>query len=419
MTSKEAMMLDNEVRRRSILTGAVAASLLPAIGTATPAWAGGSKNPAQLAYVGSRTTAARDARGEGITVWSAPADGSAWQRVQALVADNGGSRQGIPANPSFLTFSADGRFAYCVHGDLSLASAFSVDPATGHLTYLNTAETGHANPVHLSVSPDGKWLILANFAVPGDLCSIAIGSDGKLGAVGSRLALPGEMGRTRGLQDGANPHHVPWDPSGRWILVPDRGLDVIHRVRLNSATGQLVLEGATKTRPGDGPRHLLFHPDGTHAYVINEISCSVTTYAWDGNTGALAPLHALRTVPPTDLRNMTGAELAISDSGRHLYASNRSGTGGAASAGPGDDSVSVLELKDYLPEVAGVYSTRGQRPRFIGTDVGTQHLYAANELSDSISGFTLAPSGRVTRENGIIARTGSPVCIVFRPAPTA
>ena len=55
---------------------------------------------------------------------------------------------------------------------------------------------------------------------------------------------------------------------------------------------------------------------------------------------------------------MTGAELAISDAGRHLYASNRSGTGGAASAGPGDDSVTVLEMKDYLPDVAGVYSGR-------------------------------------------------------------
>lgn len=406
-------MLNQEVRRRSVLVGAVAATVSPAV--AAPAWAGGADRD-QIAYVGSRTTAARDATGEGITVWSVPADGSAWKCLQTLTADDGAGRAGIPANPSFLTFSADSRFLYCVHGDLSLVSSFAVDSGSGTLKHLNTVDTGHANPVHLSVSPDGKWLIVANFAVPGDLCSIGIAADGTLGSVASRLTLPGETGRTRGLQEGPNPHHVPWDPSGQWILVPDRGQDAIHRVRLDAATGTLILEGAAQTRPGDGPRHLIFHPDGTHAYVINEISCSVTTYDWYSSTGTLTPLHALRTVPATDLRNMTGAELAISESGKYLYASNRSGTGGASTAGPGHDSVTVLALKDYLPEVTDVYSTRGQRPRFIGTDIGTKHLYAANELSDSISCFTLASSGTVARENGLIAETGSPVCIIFRPA---
>jgi 6-phosphogluconolactonase len=412
-------MLDKQVRRRSILIGAAAAALTPTLPTAAPAWAGSSKGAAQLAYVGSRTTAARDARGDGITVWSVPGDGSAWQKVQTVVADDGTGRPGIPANPTFVTFSTDHRYAYCIHGDLSLASSFAVDPATGKLTHLNTVDTGHANPVHLSISPDGRWLIVANFAVPGDLCSISIGSDGTLGAVASRLALPGETGRTRGLQEGPNPHHVPWDPTGRWILVPDRGQDAIHQVQLDPSSGQLVLRGATRTRPGDGPRHLLFHPDRSHAYVINEISCSVTTYTWDGSTGTLTPLHALRTVPPTDLRNMTGAEIAIHESGRHLYASNRSGTGGAATAGPGEDTVTVLSLdgKDHLPEVSDVYSTGGLRPRFIGTDVGSQHLFAANEISDTIYGFTLATSGKVARQNGLVARTGSPVCILFTPAP--
>ena len=412
-------MLTTQVRRRSILVGVAAAALTPTLSTAAPAWAGSSRNAAQLAYVGSRTTAARDARGDGITVWSVPAEGSAWQPIQTIVADDGTGRPGIPANPSFLTFSADQRHLYCIHGDLSLASSFAVDPATGKLTHLNTVDTGHPNPVHLSISPNGRWLVVANFAVPGDLCSIPIRSDGSLGAVTSRLALPGETGRTRGLQEGPNPHHVPWDPTGRWILVPDRGQDAIHTVQLDGSSGQLELSGVTRTRPGDGPRHLLFHPDGSRAYVINEISCSVTTYAWDGSSGTLTPLHALRTVPPTDLRNMTGAEIAIHHSGRHLYASNRSGTGGAATAGPGEDTVTVLSLdgRNYLPAVSDVYSTGGLRPRFIGTDNDSRHLFAANEISDIINRFTLNESGKVNRQDGVVARTGSPVCIVFAAAP--
>ncbi|MFF2317800.1 lactonase family protein [Arthrobacter sp. NPDC058097] len=411
-------MLNKHVQRRHLLAGALAATVVPATGTGV-AFAGSRSGGAQLAYVGSRTTAARDARGAGITVWRVSSSGSDWELLQTVTADDGTGRPGIPANPSFLTFSWDGSRAYCVHGDLALASSFAVDPSTGKLTHLNTVGTGHENPVHLSVSPDGKWLVVANFAVPGDLCAISIRSDGQLGTVSSRLSLPGQTGRTRGLQDGPNPHHVPWDPTGKWILVPDRGQDAIHRVQLDSSTGVLRLVGSTPTRPGDGPRHLVFHPDGSHAYVVNEISCSVTTYRWDAASGALTPLHALRTAPPTDLRNMTGAEISIHPSGRHVYSSNRSGTGGASTAGPGDDSVTVLELgrKDYLPTVAGVYSTRGLRPRFIGTDSEGAVLYAANELSDSIAAFELGQDGAVRREAGIIARTGSPVCILFRAAP--
>jgi 6-phosphogluconolactonase len=414
------MMLEKQIQRRNILIGAAAAALTPALATATPAWAGSPKNTNQLAYVGSRTTAARDGRGEGITVWSVPADGSAWQPVQTVTADDGTGRAGIPANPTFLAFSADHRYMYCVHGDLSLASSFAVDPATGELTHLNTVSTGHPNPVHLSISPDGRWLVVANFAVPGDLCSVSIEADGTLGAVASRLALPGTTGRTRRLQEGPNPHHVPWDPTGRWILVPDRGQDAIHRVQLDALSGQLLLHGATRTRPANGPRHLAFHPDGTHVYVINEISCSVTTYAWDGSTGTLTALHDLRTVPPTDLRDMTGAGIVIHPSGRHLYVSNRSGSGDASTAGPGEDSVTVLSLdrKDYLPKIVGIYSTGGVRPRFIGTDVGSEHLHAGNELSDTISRFTLFSSGRVTREDGLVARPASPTCILFIPATT-
>ena len=411
-------MLNNHIQRRHVLAGALAAAVLPTA-VAGAASAAPGKRKAQLAYVGSRTTAARDARGAGITVWKMPPSGGAWQILQTVTADDGNGRPGIPANPSFLAFSADGHRAYCVHGDLALASSFAVDPATGQLAHLNTVSTGHENPVHLSVSPDGKWLVVANFAVPGDLCALSIGPDGQLGAVSSRLSLPGQTGRTRGLQDGPNPHHVPWDPTGKWILVPDRGQDAIHRVQLNPS-GILSLAGSTPTRPGDGPRHLTFHPDGSHAYVVNEISCSVTTYRWDATLGSLTALHALRTAPPSDLRNMTGAEISINSSGRYLYSSNRSGTGGATTAGPGTDTVTVLELdrRNYLPSVAGVHSTAGLRPRFIGVDAAGSSLFAANELSDTVIGLELTSAGDVRRVAEVVARTGSPVCVLFREAPS-
>lgn len=416
-------MTESPFPRRSLLAGMLAAGLVPALGitaahaSSQPSASRAGRQP-QLAYVGSRTTAARDASGSGITLWRVPADAGPWQLLQTLTADDGAGRAGIAANPTFLTFSADGTRAYCTHGDLALASSFTVDPATGRLGHLNTVDTGHANPVHLSLSPDGRWLVLANFAVPGDLCTLRINDDGSLGAVGSRLQLPGKTGRTRGLQDGPNPHHVPWDPSGRFILVPDRGQDVVHTVSLETGTGTLSLHHQSPTRPADGPRHLLFHPGADLVYIVNEISASVTTCQWNPREGSLTPVHALRTVPPTDLRDMTGAEIAITTDGEHLFVSNRSGTGGADTAGPGNDSVTVMKLdREGIPEIQRTLSTLGQRPRFIGTDLRSRHLYMANEISGSIAHVPVSEASTPGGKARIVARTGSPVCIIFRPHP--
>lgn len=414
--------MDSSIARRSVLTGAVLGAVstgLTATVVTAPVHARphGTAGKAGIAYVGSRTTAARDAAGEGITVWQVPCDGSPWSLLQTVTADDGAGRVGIPANPTFLILSTDGTRAYCTHGDLQLVSSFTVDADTGKLTHHNTVSTGHSNPVHLSLSPDGRWLVVANFAVPGDLCCIAVEDNGGLGDVSSRLTLPGEPGRTKELQEGPNPHHVPWDPTGRWILVPDRGLDVVHVVALDQESGTLSLHDQAKFRPGDGPRHIDFHPTLPLAYVINEINAAVTTCDWDADHGLLKPVQALRTVPPTDLRNMTGAEIPVAASGKRVYASNRSGTGGRSTAGPGDDSLAVLTLDNAgipIPDDSQVYSTRGQRPRFIGIDPACANLYAANELSNSIVGFSLNPQGKVTRKQGEVATTGSPVCITFR-----
>ncbi|HAC68898.1 MAG TPA: hemagglutinin, partial [Pseudomonas sp.] len=104
------------------------------------------------AYVGSRTTRARQARGEGISVYRVTPAG-ALELVQVV---------GDLINPSYLTLNRAGDRLYTVHGDEQAVSAFAVDRQTGHLAFLNRQDTGGRNPVHLALAPDDRHLVVSN-----------------------------------------------------------------------------------------------------------------------------------------------------------------------------------------------------------------------------------------------------------------
>jgi 6-phosphogluconolactonase len=374
-----------------------------------------------VAYVGSRTTRERNARGHGITVWRVDQRAGSWEQIQLVEADDGDPAtpgDSIPANPSFLTLDVAGRFLYAVHGDGTQVSAFGVDQATGILTLVNTVDTGRRNPVHLSVDPTGRWLVVAHLAPPGSVTSLPIGADGSLGAVTGVLELPGTPGPHKVSQLGPNPHHAPFDPTGRWIVIPDRGVDRIFVARLDPATGRLALgdPGWATARELDGPRHVAFHPALSYAYLVNELRSTVTTYRWDATAGTLAPQQIVSSTAPEMIGDSRGAEIAVAPSGRFVYASNRSGAGDGTPGGPDPDTIGVFRVDERTGNLtpAGWVSTQGIRPRFFCFDPDARRLYALNEVSDTIVGFDVDPELGLLHPTGEVVGTGSPVCLVFR-----
>ena len=125
------------------------------------------------AYVGSRTTRERNARGEGISVYAMDPGSGALERIQVVVD---------LVNPSYLTLDHGGRHLYCVHGDESEASAFEVDRATGRLRRINTQSTGGRNPVHLALDASGGFLVVTNH-LGASLAVLPVQADGSLGAL--------------------------------------------------------------------------------------------------------------------------------------------------------------------------------------------------------------------------------------------
>lgn len=355
-----------------------------------------SKSRAHIvAYVGSRTTKERGARGEGLTVYAIEQPSGAWRRVQTL---------GDLVNPSYLALGREQRHLYAIHGDFSEISAFAVDRASGELTFLNQQSTGGKNPVHLAVDPSGRFVVVANH-LSSSLALITIRQDGSLGERATLFELEGTPGPHRIEQPFAKPHQCVFDPSGRFIAVPDKGLDRVFMLRIDPDRGRLVANDSLPVvaREGAGPRHIDFHPHGRFAYVVNELDSTVTAYGYDPGTGILRPFQIVPTLPDDFVATSRAAAIAASRSGRFLYASNR-----------GHDSIAGFEIDRRSGRLSpiGCYQTQGRTPRFFAFGPSGTVLFVAHEDSDTIVGFDIRDDGALAM-TGVAAQTGSPVCIVF------
>ena len=124
---------------------------------------------------------------------------------------------------------------YAVHSDLDEVSAYAIDK-TGRITALNRQSCGGKNPVHLSIDPTGRWIITANYTA-GSVGVVPIEKDGTLGPRADLVTLQGEPGPDRVRQASSHPHEGVFDPSGRFLAVPDLGFDRIFVFRLDAASG--------------------------------------------------------------------------------------------------------------------------------------------------------------------------------------
>jgi 6-phosphogluconolactonase len=349
-----------------------------------------------FAYVGSRTTRERNARGDGINVYQHDVESGRWTHLQLI--------SGL-ANPSYLAFDRIRQFLYAVHGDLSDISAFRIDHDTGKLTFINSASTAGKNPVHLSIDPTNRFIVVANH-ISSTVVLLARNADGSVGSLADQVTLTGQIGPHRIEQPFSKPHQVELDPSQRFVIVPDKGLDQVFTIRIDAEAGKLSLldAGTPRSREGSGPRHVAFHPGGTFAYVVGELDSTITAYHFDQSTGKLTPFQDLSTLPDTFVGNSRASEVACTRDGRFLYASNR-----------GHDSIVVFSIDPGNGRLTprNWTQSQGRTPRFFALDPAGRFVFAANEDSDSIVPFRTDAQSGALAPTGTVVHSGSPVCIVF------
>jgi len=315
-------------------------------------------------------------------------------------------------NPSFLATNAGGTVLYAVNetGNFNgekagSVSTFSVDKATGSLTPVGTAlSTGGADPCHLQCDRTGRALAVANYS-GGNFALFPIGAKGVLSAP----AVFGEQGTgpNKARQAGPHGHETVFDPSNRYLLAVDLGIDKVLIYKFDQATGKVTPNdpASASLPPGSGPRHLAFHPSGRFVFVINELLSTISTFGWDGAKGALTPVSSTSTLPAGFTGQNSTAEIAVHPNGRFVYGSNR-----------GHDSIAVFSAgSDGHLTLVEHESTQGKTPRNFTLDPSGRWLIAANQDSGTLAVFGVDQTTGALSPAGPLAQVGGPVCVLFMP----
>ncbi|QNF33920.1 lactonase family protein [Adhaeribacter swui] len=311
-------------------------------------------------------------------------------------------------NPSFLTLNSKKTLLYAVNeiGNFNNAksgaiSSFAVDKKTGQLTLLNQQATEGSSPCYVSLDKTEKVALAANYG-GGNVVSYPVQENGSL-----RKAVGNEQHQGNSIsnrQSGPHAHCIIPDPKNNFILAVDLGLDQVLGYRLDPNNGKLTraAQPAFQTKPGAGPRHLTFHPNGKIAFLICELDSTMIALAYNETQGTFTEIQTLSTLPADFTGESYCADVHVSPDGKFLYGSNR-----------GHNSMVVYAINPDTGQLTLVQhvSTQGNWPRNFAIDPSGRILLVANERSDDIYTYRIDQSTGQLTPTGFSVKVPKPVCL--------
>jgi 6-phosphogluconolactonase len=383
----------------------------------------GEAGPPLVAYVGTFSSPLQDVlptqvdlppgNGRGIHILHV-------DRATGALTPAGEVRLGT--SPSCVVLNAAGTRLYSSNetdrvgdGKEGTVSAFAVDRTDGSLELLNTVPSGGAGPTYVSVHPSGRFVLVANY-FGGSVAVLPVLPDGRLGEATDVKEDAGEIGSTRATHappgsfaisghDRTHAHMIQADPSGRFVLHVDLGLDRICVWSFDAEKGVLTPGDPPDVSlpPGDGPRHFAFHPDGHWLYSIQEEGSTVVLFDYDGERGRLTPRQTISTLPPGFEGSNFCSEILVSADGRFVYAGNRL-----------HDSIAIFAVgPDGTLKYLGEEWTRGDYPRSFNFDPTGRFLYSLNQRADHVAVFRVDGQTGGLEFTGSYTGVGNPSSIVF------
>lgn len=310
-------------------------------------------------------------------------------------------------NPSYLALHPQRSFLYAINEVESFAgaesggvSAFALDPESGELTPLNAQSSGGKSPCYISVEQTGRFALVANYS-GGNVAMLPIHADGRLGAA-SDVAQHSGSSLHPERQTAPFLHSIVPDPTNRFAIAADLGTDKLVIYKLDLEEGKLKMHAEVSVKPGSGPRHTIFHPNGEYLYLINELNSTLNVYRYDADQGRLEEVQSISTLPPDFEGENLCADLHIQ--GKYLYASNRK-----------HDTIAWFLIDEDTGRLSnqGEVSSGGKEPRNFAIDPTGSFLLAAHEKSDNVVTFQIDPATGKPLVTGLEIKVSQPVCVKF------
>lgn len=415
-------MLAAHASRRAFLRSSVA------IAGATPLTGGTSQaQPKEagplLAYVGTFSSPLRDVLPTQVDLPPGNGRGIHIFRVdRATGAMTPAGIHELGTSPSCLAISAAGTRLYSANetdrvgkNKEGTVSAFDVNRNDGSLKLLNTVTSGGAGPTYVSIHPSGRFVLVANY-FGGSIAVLPVIDGGRLGDATDVKQYAGKVGPVKATNappgsfaisghDRTHAHMIQADPSGRFVLHVDLGLDKILVWKFDEKKGTLAPNDppAVSLPPGDGPRHFHFHPNGHWLYSIQEEGSTVVLFDYDGRTGGLTSRQTISALPPGFAGSNFCSEILVSADGRFLYAGNRL-----------HDSIAILAIGPRGEmKLIGEEWTRGDYPRSFSFDPTGEFLFSCNQRADHLTVFKVDRATGALRFTGHYTPVGNPSHVVF------
>ncbi len=305
-------------------------------------------------------------------------------------------------NPSYLAIAANNSFLYsCNETSSGAISAFRFNRKNGTLTFINKQSSGGADPAYVSVDNKGKWVIAGNYS-GGSLAALPVNPNGSLQPYTQLIQHTGK-GVNVNRQEKAHVHSTVFSPKGDYLFVPDLGIDKVMIYKFN-ASMQKPLQPATpsfaSTDPGSGPRHFIFHPDGKHAYLMEEMGGAVVAYNY--KNGKLERIQQITAHADTATGGFGSADIHLSPDGKFLYASNRGN----------ENNIAIFSVNSTgILRLVGYQSTMGMQPRNFCIDPSGKYLLVANQKTNNIVIFKRNIKTGLLQDAGEQINIPKPVCL--------
>lgn len=349
-----------------------------------------------LVFVGSYNW---DKNKEGIYVYSLDTTNGRLRKVAAL--------KNI-LNPSYLMVSKNGKYIYaCTESKTAQAgsvSSFKFDFLGKTIRPINSQKSGGENPVYLTLDKNEKHLINANYT-EGSISVYPLLDSGFIEQSTQVLQFTdGSLVTDR--QDRSHIHAAVFSPDFQYIFFPDLGADVIRPFSYNTYRNKLFVgldSNMVHTRPGSGPRHFAFHPNGKYAYCIEELSGSISVYSY--NDGKLDSILHIESHESRYKEDFNSADIHISPDGKYLYASNRGV----------ENNIAIYTIEQNgLIKIKAYQTTFGNHPRNFALDKNGKFLIVANQISGDLVVFKRDSSTGLLKRIGRKIKVLNPSCVQIK-----
>ncbi|HLP38007.1 MAG TPA: lactonase family protein [Lacibacter sp.] len=336
------------------------------------------------------------------TYTDAGSDGLYTYKFNAQTGDAIAQSSVKTSNPSYLAVSPDNKFVYAVNSDNEgMVSAFQFNKQDGSLKFLNKVTSAGAGPCYVSINRKGNIVVAGNYS-GGNLAVMEVRQDGQLNQPKQIIQLKGS-GVNRSRQEKAHVHATVFSPDYRFLFVPDLGTDkvMIYKVAAGSGALQPAEQPFAEVNAGAGPRHIEFHPKLGFAYLIEELTGTITVFKY--NEGKLTLVQNTSSHPISYQGAYGSADIHVSPDGNFLYASNRGDANSIA--------IFRIDQDNGMIQPVGFQPSLGIHPRNFNFDPTGNFLLVANRDTDEIVIFKIDKQTGLLEDTKKRIKVSKPVCI--------